>query len=116
MCKYVALIIQQLILFCQDLSQDTQHKQSLTQKHMQTCFSIYFTAFENSGTLMERIGTDENPAGNYMFNVKNRNTRTRCEVCSKLTVKVRRRSGVCIVNFEYISHLVLAFLLLTLSR
>ena len=27
-----------------------------------------------------------------------------------------RRSGVFIVNFEYISHLVLVFLLLTLSR
>ena len=83
---------------------------------MQTYFSIYLTAFENSKALMERIGIDENPAGNYMFNVKNRNTRTRCEICSKLTINVRRRSGVCIVNFEHISHLVLAFLLLTLSR
>ena len=27
-----------------------------------------------------------------------------------------RRSGVFIVNFEYISHLVLVFLLLTLSK
>ena len=26
-----------------------------------------------------------NPAGNYMFKVNNRNTRTRCEICSKLT-------------------------------
>ena len=28
-----------------------------------------------------------NPAGNYMFKVNNRNTRTRCEICSKLTIK-----------------------------
>ena len=28
-----------------------------------------------------------NPAGNYMFKVNNRNTTTRYEVCSKLTVK-----------------------------
>ena len=50
--------------------------------------------------------------GNY-----NRNTRTRCETCSKLTLKTpERRSGVFIVNFKYISHLVLVFLLLTLSR
>ena len=28
------------------------------------------------------------PAGNYMFKVKNRNTRTRCEICSKLTIKI----------------------------
>ena len=27
------------------------------------------------------------PAGNYMFKVSNRNIRTRCELCSKLTIK-----------------------------
>ena len=41
--------------------------------------------------------------------------------CSKVTIKTperrhRRHSGVFIVNFEHISHLVLVFLLLTLSR
>ena len=51
-----------------------------------------------------------NPAGNYMFKVNNRNTRTGCEICSKLTVKAPerrhwRRSGVFIVNSEYMSHL-----------
>ena len=53
----------------------------------------------------------------FLFKVNNRNTRTRCEICSKLTIKTpERRYGVFIVNFEYISHLVLVFLLLTLSR
>ena len=61
------------------------------------------------------------PAGNYMFKVNNRNARTRCEICSKLTIKTPERrqwchSGVFIVNFEHISHLVLTFLLLILSR
>ena len=61
------------------------------------------------------------PAGIYLFKVNNRNTRTRCEICSKLTIKTTerrqwRRSSVFIINFEYISHLVLVFLLLTLSR
>ena len=28
------------------------------------------------------------PAGNYMFKVNNRNTRTRCETCSKLTKEI----------------------------
>ena len=32
-----------------------------------------------------------NPAGIYMFKVNNRNTRTRCEVCSKLTIKTVER-------------------------
>ena len=63
------------------------------------------------------------PVGNYMFKVNNINTRRRCEICSKLTLKTPerrykhwRRSGVSIVNFEHISHLVLVFLLLTLSQ
>ena len=34
--------------------------------------------------------------GNYMFKVKNRNTRTRCELCSKLTIKApERRQAFC---------------------
>ena len=75
----------------------------------------YFTSSEP----LELISTF--PVGNYMFKVNNRNTRTRCEKCSKLTVKTSelrywRRSGVFIVNFEHISHLVLVFLLLILSR
>ena len=56
-----------------------------------------------------------------MFNVNNRNTKTRCEICSKLTIKLPDRrqwrcSGIFIVNFEHISHLVIVFLLLTLSK
>ena len=31
------------------------------------------------------------PAGIYMFKVNNRNTRTRCELCSKLTIKIPAR-------------------------
>ena len=61
------------------------------------------------------------PAGNYMFKVSNRNTRARCEVCSKLIIKTLERhhwghSGVFIVNCEHISHFVLVFLLSTLSK
>ena len=50
-----------------------------------------------------------------MFKVNNRNARTRCEICSKLTIKAPERHHF-IVNFEHVSHLVLMFLLLTLSR
>ena len=58
------------------------------------------------------------PPGNYLFIVTNKNTRRRREICSKLTIKTERRlrSGLFVVNFEYISSLVLVFLLLTLSR
>ena len=61
------------------------------------------------------------PSRHLLVKVNNRNTRVRCEICSKLTINTPerrqwRRSGVFIVNFEHISHLVLVFLLLTLSR
>ena len=57
----------------------------------------------------------------YTSKVNNRNTGTRCEICLLLTIKTSegrqwRRCGVFIVNFDHISHLVLVFLLLTLSR
>ena len=47
-----------------------------------------------------------------MFKVNNRNNRTRCEICSELTIKTLkrrqyRRSPVFIVNFENISQLLL---------
>ena len=60
------------------------------------------------------------PAGNYLLKVNNRNTSTRCEICSSLTINTPerlqwRRSGVIIVNFEHIPHIALVFLLLTLN-
>ena len=47
-------------------------------------------------------------------------TKTRCKICSKVTLRIPQRrpklcSGVFIVNFKHISHLVLLFLLLTLN-
>ena len=43
------------------------------------------------------------PAGNYIFKVSNRNTRTRCDICSKLTIKTPERHqndtiGVALVS------------------
>ena len=66
------------------------------------------------------INDSKNPAGIYVLKVNSRNTRTRCEISSKLMIKTQiqchwRRSGVFIVNFEDISHLVLVFLLLTFN-
>ena len=55
------------------------------------------------------------PADIYLLKVSNRNTRTKCDTCSELTIRTpeRRqwlRSVVFIFNFEHISHLVLVFL------
>ena len=46
---------------------------------------------------------------NRQLHVNNRNNRTRCEICLKLTIKTPerrhlRRSGAVIVNFAHISH------------
>ena len=71
----------------------------------------YFVAFA-----IENIGI--NPAGDYMFKVNNKDTRTRCEMCSKLTMKTpeQNETTVFIVNFEYISHLFLEFQLFILNK
>ena len=54
------------------------------------------------------------PAGIYLLKINNRNTRKRCEICSKLIMKTPERrhwrhSGVFIVNFEHVSRLTLVF-------
>ena len=66
---------------------------------------IHFEELSNFWRLKERKSI---PVGIYLLKDSNRNTRTSCEICLKLTV--------FIVNFEHISHLVRVFLLLTLSR
>ena len=58
-----------------------------------------------------------NPANIYLFRVNNINTRKSCKICSKITIRTPeqhqwRRSGVFIVNFEYISQFFLVFPLL----
>ena len=59
------------------------------------------------------------PTGNYMLKVNNRNTRTRCEICSELIIRYQNnawhRCDVFIVNFKHILRLVVMLLLLTLN-
>ena len=57
----------------------------------------------------------------FVFKLNNKNTRKRCETCSKVTIQTPvppqcRCSRVFIVNFEHTSQLFLAFLLLTLNK
>ena len=61
------------------------------------------------------------PANIYLSEFNNRNSRKRCEICSKLTVKIVERhhwrhSGVFIVNSKHILHIFLVFLLMTLNK
>ena len=73
-----------------------------------------------SSTNLWNSPSESNPTGIYLLKVNNRNTRTRCEICSKLTIKTParrnlRRSVVSIVNFEHMPYLALVLLLLTLN-
>ena len=53
----------------------------------------------------------------YLLKVNNRNIRTRCKICSKLTMKtIEQCHWRAIVNFEHISLLNIVFVLLTLNR
>ena len=75
------------------------------------------TAIKTRNCLLNR----SEPAGIYLFKVKNGNTRTVGEFSSNLTIKTPEqrqynRLSVFIVNFEQISHTVLVFpLLMTLN-
>ena len=50
-----------------------------------------------------------NRVGSYLLKVNNRNARTKCGICSKLTIKTRERrrhwpcSSVSIANFEHVT-------------
>ena len=56
----------------------------------------------NENSVLTRKNT---PVGIYFLKVNNRNTKTKCEICSKLTIKIteRRRSNVSIVNFGHVN-------------
>ena len=57
------------------------------------------------------------PAGNTVFKVNNRNTRTSGEICLKFTIKTPERLHCCRSYFFIVKFkLALVFLLLTLSR
>ena len=119
-----------------------KHAQTIRFQKPTNCFSVFdhITGLALKGFKLNNKNTDSlkgkfnlrssfsnlvmmklsNPAGNYMFKVNNRNVRTRCEICSKLTIKIpeRRqwhRSGTFTVNFEHILQIILVFLLLTLN-
>ena len=88
-------------------------------------FSVFYFSGGEAPSLLafppHLVETTAHPTNIYLFKVNDRNTTKRCEICPKLTIKKperrqQRRSGVFIVNFEHISHLFLAFLLLDVEQ
>ena len=67
---------------------------SCAEKLREECLTL--TLGSKTATILQRPYV---PAGNYMFKVNNWNIRTRCEICSKLTIKIpERRHGVVLVS------------------
>ena len=94
--------------------------QLFASRFFKVCLTIYTFHVKNMefrrvfGTLWKRRNVFARIvlAGNYMFQVNNRNIRTRCEICSKLTIKTPERpqwhispcSCTFIANFEYVNN------------
>ena len=79
-----------------------------TGKHL--CRSLFFNKVSSRRTFVWGFSVLSSwksfPDNIYLSKVNNRNTRN----------SQRRRSGIFIVNFEYISHLFLVLLLLNLNK
>ena len=84
---------------------------NLSNYHNQISFYIWGIKFRVLCQVFERPSL----AHIYMFKLNNRNTRKKCEICSKLTIKTPEwihwlRSGVFVLNFEYVSFIFLLFI------
>ena len=83
--------------------------------------SHFYTPWKLQKTHGLKAKMRPNPVDYYMFKVNNRDTRTRCEICSKLTIKIPERhqwhrSSILIVNFEHVSHLALFFVVVNFEQ
>ena len=56
---------------------------------------IWLRYLRTSSASTESAQTLRNPAGICMLKVNNRNTRTRCQICLKLTIKTGTRFEIC---------------------
>ena len=97
------------------MNQTTQWNHNSSIYEISTSYHIMLRQYRQSFPNFSNV--TNNPASNYAFKVSNRNIRTRCKICSKLTIKILERaqwhcSSVFIVNSAHISHLVLVFPLL----
>ena len=53
--------------------------------------SVYSWEFQNEISIYKNV----NPPNIYLFKINNRNTRKRCEICSKLTIKTPEPRRYC---------------------
>ena len=115
------MLISRLVVPTPTLDHWQEHKSSVTQSIFIFTFILFWPKDHRkyrNGVCSQISAECTIPIGNYMFKVNNKNTRTSCEIGSKITIKKpeRRQWRRSVVNFEYISNLVPVFLFLTLSR
>ena len=55
--------------------------------------SLMQKAWTAKGVTLESSDHNYHPASIYLFEVNNRDTRTRCEICSKLTLNRKMQAG-----------------------
>ena len=76
---------------------------------------VAFDGYNNTGEI------NVIPTNIYLLKIKNKSTRKRCQICSKVIIKTPehrhlRRYGVFIFNSGHISHVFLKFFLFTLNK
>ena len=82
---------------------------TLNMSWLATCAWVSVSSMVTSNVLRWTLSSKCFPAIIYLFKINNRNTRKRCEICSKLTTMKTlewrhwRHSGVFIVNFEQVN-------------
>ena len=59
----------------------------LTSCNLTTCYKNFLIAFFAVNVLANQNYQIFQPSGTYLLKVNSRNTRTRCGICSKLTIK-----------------------------
>ena len=73
---------------------------SSKKKGAQTLFNMHVAFVKADG----HFNNTHDPAANYMFKVNYKNTRARCEICSKLTLKAQERCQVSLLLTLKIFH------------
>ena len=75
------------------LSKESRYSQKERNQKSKKEYKNHSDAFKSNVRQKKFI---QSPVGIYLLKVNNRNTRTRCEICSKLTTKTPERHHCCI--------------------
>ena len=114
--------ISEVLCYNLEIYTGVKRKKSQKQRPLSVECIDFYSLMRDKQVMLEYAASSNRylPVGIYLLKVNNINTRTSCEICSKLTINIPERChwlryGIFIANFENISQFVLVFLLLTLN-